>query len=171
MSITDRLREYADRLGNSRDPWCGIARDLSSIADAIEQEVGGMRDFCERLDDAATKREDVTLWGVDYTALPLDADGVPIHVGDVMEWVDPDGEVTVTCTVDAVGVECFFAWDAANCRYAQKCANAYRHHHEPTVEDVLREFAAKVEPSWRVTELPNATLAEYAKRLRLAGDE
>lgn len=40
----------------------------------------------------------------------------------------------------------------------------------PTVEDVLREFAAKIEPSWCVTELPNATLAKYAAKLRLAED-
>ena len=103
--------------------------------------------------------------------LPVDADGVPIRIGDVMEWVDIEGTVEVVCTVDAVGVDCFFAWDAANCRYAQKDANAYRHHRPPTVEDVLAEFADKVCNSGHQWGLDaKDTIAEYAAKLRLVGD-
>ena len=43
-----------------------------------------MQEFCGRIEQAAANREDVTLWGVDYVALPVDADGVPIHVGDTV---------------------------------------------------------------------------------------
>lgn len=43
--------------------------------------------FAKRIEDAAMRREDVTLFGVDYMANPFDAEGVPIHVGDEMEWM------------------------------------------------------------------------------------
>lgn len=184
MESIDKLRKYVTGgAGQGISIICekNILKDLDNIEREVEQlrdreyqngreDARGAVEFADRLCRAAECREDVTLWGVDYTPLPVDADGVPIHVGDVLEWVDPDGEVTVTCTVDAVGVGCFFAWDAANCRYAQKCANAYRHHHAPTVEDVLREML----DAWG--ELPaeetnEAIVAEYAARLTLRGDE
>lgn len=164
MSITDELRTWM--YGHTVN--CSDNRiALVAIADRIDAEVAEMQAFCDRLKEAAESREDVTLWGTDYVALPVDADGSPIHVGDVMEWCDPDGEVTVTCEVDAVGVECFFAWDGANGRYAQKCANAYRHHHPPTVEDVLTEFADEVRRCCDTAD----TIAEYAAKLRLAGED
>lgn len=82
MSITDELREwFKDRLfmGN------GYA-ELTAIADRIDAEhesacaeaygsgvesvaLPDMSAFCERLREAAERREDVTLWGVDYVAL------------------------------------------------------------------------------------------------------
>lgn len=156
MSITDELRDwFKDRLfmGN------GYA-ELTAIADRIDE---AHKHAIAYVDD----RDPVTMAEHGWIRLPVDADGVPIHVGDVMEWCDPDGEVTVTCEVDAVGVECFFAWDGANCRYAQKCANVYRHHHEPTVEDVLREFADEVRRCCDTAD----TIAEYAAKLRLKEDE
>jgi predicted Ser/Thr protein kinase len=45
-----------------------------------------------------------------------------------------------------------------------------RHHHEPTVEDVLREFAAKLIERGELTNGGAQTIAEYAAKLRLAGD-
>ena len=144
MKSIEDLRDWAKHYNSTG------CRDILMFADAIEAELA------ER-----------------YIALPVDAECEPIHVGDVMEWCDPDGEVTVTCEVDAVGVECFFAWDGANGRYAQKCANAYRHHHAPTVEDVLREFANEcLTYATCVDDHEVADAIElYAKRLRLAGEE
>lgn len=214
MESIEALREYAGRFGNSHDPWSGIARDLSSIADAIEREVGCMRDFCERLDDAATKREDVTLWGVDYMPLPVDADGVPIHVGgydagfasaddliaqheDAMAehgWVrlpvDEDGDVlhigelvdemlpfggyaapapidTMELSRGASGYRWMVKLDAENSAFISP--KLLRHYHAPTVEDVLREFADAMSNTHPV-DVP-ARIAEYAAKLRLAGDE
>ena len=177
MSITDELREWMfDHTVNCSDDRIALV----AIADRIDAEHeskvsywqetsykdGYDEGFASADDYFTDKRETLREHG--WVKLPVDADGVPIHVGDVMEWCDPDGEVTVTCEVDAVGVECFFAWDGANGRYAQKCANAYRHHHPPTVEDVLDEFVAR----WMDThhdDLP-ALKAEYAAKLRLAGE-
>ena len=124
--------------------------------------------FCDRLKAAVDEREDVTLWGVDYTPLPTDADGVPIHVGDVMEnIVCPPVHREVT----GVGVECFYGWDEGNGRYSQFGANCYRHHRIQTVEDVLREFAAKLCIRDGFPTATEETFAEYAAKLTLRGDE
>ena len=113
-----------------------------------------------------------------YMMLPKDADGVPVHVGDVMdyagdvmEWIDPGGDYSLTCEVCAVGIDCFFAWDKINGRFAQKDARAYRHYHAPTVEDVLTEFAAKLIEHGGLTNGAAQTIAEYAAKLRLAGEK
>ena len=179
MERTDaiaRLTSYAlDRTASDFD------RDaLLDIADAIEREAKANRvdaytkgydEGFASADDWAAQHEDA-MAEHGWVRLPVDAEGECIHVGDVMEWVDIEGTVEVVCTVDAVGVDCFFAWDAANCRYAQKHANAYRHHHAPTVEDVLREFADRVCNSGHQWGLDaDTTIAEYAAKLRLAGDE
>lgn len=128
------------------------------------------REFAHRIEECARNREDVTLWGVDYTALPVDADGVPIRVGDVMEnIVCPSVHREVT----GVGVECFYGCDEGNGRYSQFDVVCYRHHHAPTVEDVLREFAAQVTNGQHIhgaIEIEQAVI-ECASKLRLAGDE
>ena len=109
--------------------------------------------------------------------LPKDADGEPVHVGDVMEWVRyEDDDPTIVRKVSAVGADVFFAWSDEQGRYAQYEAHAYRHHHKPTVEDVLTELTDEV---WNrccigmtasdsgIREL----VAEYAAKLRLAEED
>lgn len=85
MGITDELRhEVADYpFRDNRD-----FAIFEAVADRIDAEHERTVGFCKRLEDAAAKREDVEIFGVEYTALPLDADGEPIRVGDVMEGVD-----------------------------------------------------------------------------------
>ena len=96
-------------------------------------------------------------------------------LGDRMEWAN--GTFTIHelkfteggCTT----------WDSERgyTVHADEC-----HHHKPTVEDVLREFAEKMNENmglytgevidadeWRSAD--SATIAEYAAKLRLAGDE
>ncbi len=144
MESIDRLREWADEL------ICHptTLTRLTTIADDIEREAA------------------------DMVPLPVDADGVPIHVGDVMEnIVCPPVHREVT----GVGVECFYGWEEGNGRYSQFGANCYRHHHAPTVEDVLREFASDIADvlggdDFRLDD-SDELFAEYAAKLRLAGDE
>ena len=168
MSITDELRKEARGFG--RYVYTAPQADcLTAIADRIDAEHQKCIDAM--WEDAKSHLSDESLTEQGWIRLPKDADGEPIRVGDVMEWVDIEGTVEVVCTVDAVGVDCFFAWDAANCRYAQKDANAYRHHRPPTVEDVLAEFADKVCNSGHQWGLDaKDTIAEYAAKLRLVGD-
>ena len=170
MSITDELRKVAAKTECANGRCEKLYRgDLEHIADRIDAEHQKCIDAM--WEDAKSHLSDESLTEQGWIRLPKDADGEPIRVGDVMEWVDIEGTVEVVCTVDAVGVDCFFAWDAANCRYAQKDANAYRHHRPPTVEDVLAEFADKVCNSGHQWGLDaKDTIAEYATKLRLVGD-
>ena len=177
MSITDELREIARKnllgpIDYGKEGFTKIGyKKLLAIADRIDAEhkrvVRERRRSCVYYDPERhyCSYHDFDVSG--YVELPKDADGEYIHIGDVMEWIDLEGKVSVTCTAEAVGVDAFIAWDKANGRYAQKCATAYRHYHAPTVEDVLREFFSRY-----VTTKPkdedDAIIAEYAAKLRLA---
>ena len=199
MRSIDNLREYALTAASVNATTRAV---LAGYIDEIEREVEELRDrgyrngredaegaveFADRLKASATNRADVTLFGVDYTALPVDADGVPIHVGDVMEADDGTtfevehislyqwgwrcvGEGTdrsgVTCTAHAIPDGC-------------------RHYHAPTVEDVLREFVERLDEIGSEDDCAGvdeqecracirrdiaAAYAEYAAKLRLAGE-
>ena len=185
MSITDELREWARGFENV---WVKPASKeivvttgtsmpvdhvnmrlfIEGMLDRVDAEHERTVGFCKRLEDAAAKREDVEIFGVEYTALPLDADGEYIHIGDVMEWCD-SGE---TLTVEGIGSDVLFYIDGEN---AEWTAARNKRHHAPTVEDVLREFADEV---WnRCCEGATASdsgidelVAECAAKLRLAGE-
>ena len=118
------------------------------------------REFAHRIEKCARNREDVTLFGVDYTALPVDADGIPWHVGDMTE----NGNVVNGMTID------FHGWHFTGTRNDIDPA-IHRHYvPKPTVEDVLREFVARTQMLGCVED-EYALVAEYAAKLRLAGDE
>ena len=134
------------------------------------KSLGKLRQIAEKLEDRMTIITEsdciplsMTLWQVAneiereiaerYMELPVDADGVPIHVGDVLE----RGYV-----VDYVAPN----WCLATGRgamYADMC-----HHVKPrTLEDVLKELACDVRREW----VENAPLAEhvyseYADKIR-----
>ena len=104
----------------------------------------------------------------------LDADEVPVCIGDRMEWVRyKDDDPTIVRTVSGIGNGVFFAWSDEQGRYAQYKANAYRHHHALTVEDVLREFANEcLTYATCVDDHEVADAIElYAAKLRLAEGE
>ena len=164
--ITQELRDYCEH-HVSLSVHCGAILDMCDNIDAIhkalEDASAEMREFCNRLEDAAKKREDLTIFGTDYTALPLDADGVPIHVGDVMD----------TSAFGTVEVEGFIHSAIAFYNYnedqqARLCTSPAKlcHHHKPTVADVLREFADGIKD--QNADFTELAIAEYAKRLKLA---
>jgi len=142
MESIDKLREYVENVSRMSISLMARATLLGMVRD-IECEVA------------------------DMVSLPVDADGVPIHVGDVME--------NIVCPpvhreVGGVGVECFYGWDKGNGRYSQFDVACYRHHHAPTVEDVLREFGIDWEHESDCEDRA-ALLKEYAAKLRLKEDE
>ena len=194
MSITDELRKEARGLGGyvyTREQ----AEHLTAIADRIDAEhQKAMSRAGQLLADAEKDRDynyanwqeckqkvlqgNITIGELNakiehlMDELPhcMDADNVPVCIGDRMEWVRyKDGDPTIVRTVSGIGNGVFFAWSDEQGRYAQYEAHAYRHHHAPTVEDVLREMLDK----WG--ELPSnmtneAIVAEYAAKLQLRGD-
>ena len=164
--ITQALREYIERHPTMMHAvgLTDLCDNIDAIHKSLEDEYADMRTFVDRLSDAADKREDVDLWDTNYTALPLDADGVPIHIGDVMEWCDSGEKLTV----EGIGSDVLFYIEGENAEWT--AARNKRHHHEPTVEDVLAEFAAKLIERGELTNGAAQTIAEYAAKLRLAGD-
>ena len=135
MSITDELREFVVGMlfrGESHER-------LVAIADRI---------------DAALEEE--------YIELPKDADGVPIHVGDVMEnVVHPPTRRKVT----GVGVECFYAWEDGCGRHSQFGANCYRHVQPDSWERIIEDAMEAYQFDDGSSEPSIGSLVERCKRL------
>lgn len=199
VSITDELLEWWVRKFPVMDKK--LHEEFAAIANRIDvahraaleklaaqlDDTSEMREFCERLEEAAKGHEDVQLWGVDYTPTegakdfadnvpamfvqcPVDADGLPIHVGDVMEW-PTTGETFEVAGIGGFNGNTLFYINEESDTCEWTCAWDKRHHAK-TVEDVLREFAFHVCDSSHQWGLDAAgTIAEYAKRLRLAEED
>lgn len=116
--------------------------NYEAIADEIEQEVS------ER-----------------YMELPLDADGVPIRVGDVLT----DGEYKFKVfELAAFGDG---SWSIRNEDGNAWAACDVTHHHEPTVEDVLREMHLEIDRRCERGSIDYDELfAKYAAKLQLRED-
>lgn len=181
MSITDELREFieshlylgATALGGWKEAAFAIADRIdeaheSSYKDGYDEGAADILAFCDRLQEAAQGHEDVTLWGVDYVALPVDADGEPWHIGD---------EIVNEHNAHATVSEITYKGNGRWMLHAEPNLNFYaelaRHYYPPTVEDVLREFANEcLTYATCVDDHEVADAIElYAKRLRLAGDD
>lgn len=177
MSITDELREWLkDRIfmGN------GYA-ELTAIADRIDAEheskVSYWQDasykdgydegFASADDYFTDKRETLKEHG--WVKLPVDADGVPIHVGDKVTEHEDGHTFKVDGFMDWDGEWWVFMRDGI-----QAPASRCTHYHEPTVEDVLEGFARAYDDIGGrpdEDELWRKILAEYAAKLRLAERE
>ena len=148
-TITDELMGYASMC----DSWERTSLDV--IADRIDAEHERVR--AESIIDMTDERMAEHGW---YRALC--ADRKPMLLGDRMEWAN--GTFTIHelrfteggCTT----------WDSEHgyTVNADEC-----HHHAPTVEDVLTEFGIDWEYEDNCEDRA-ALLAEYAAKLRLAGD-
>lgn len=175
MRSIDNLREWWRDRFPVMDRQLGC--DFREHIDAIEFEVKALVDerdllktqweagvdFDQRLEACADNREDVTLWGVDYTPLPVDADGEPWHINDEFE-VDEG-----IAHVNGIGDNRLYYIDNDGMQWTR--ADNKRHHHAPTVEDVLTEMVAKVIDRGELTNGAAQTIAEYAAKLTLRGDE
>ena len=99
-----------------------------------------------------------------HMELPMDADGVPIRVGDkVADWDTP--RLVVAVSEDSI---CLAGYESDS-YYRMRVAKNHRHHHKPTVEGVLREFVSEFNRD--DTELCDEEIIErFAAKLRLADD-
>lgn len=191
MSITDELREWVKSLytPNSGE----LKLQAERIADRIDAEhqkaldewkaehgqmwlKGYSECHAELLEGNETLASDLERCG--WIRLPVDADDVPIHVGDKMEFCAFDIEHPVIRTVDGIGKDVFFAWCGER-GYQQHDAKRYRHYTPPTVEDVLLE-ACKAYHGLMVESMSDVAhdmpassevIAEYAAKLRLRGED
>lgn len=179
MSISDELREYA------HDCCARIDDDIHAIADRIDAAhqkaldewkakhgqmwlKGYSECHAELLEGNETLASDLERCG--WVRLPVDADGVPIHVGDEMCNTHKDGFMAKRVT--GLCLHSGGRWTAQvdEVRLRWHDADKLRHYTPPTVEDVLEEFFGKAN-------LPDGTqtraelVAEYAAKLRLAGED
>lgn len=189
-TITDELRTRADEIaqaampcGNSPD-YASVRRKIFGIADRIDEEhekVLGCK-VARAISVGEDGTEFVSMPAKElsehYVELPVDADGEYIHIGDVLAPpADCDDYVplqVMRLTYDGYEEEWFFDGEAGGfCGMAGQHMDVagWTHHHAPTTEDVLREFAEKITDS----QIPGVhptyaeAIAEYAKRLTLAG--
>lgn len=167
MSITDELRELQEH-------WKGIIGEggqvvIANIADRIDAE------HKKQMADAFTKGVidgiDMAEHSTEYAKLPVDADGEVIHIGDVMERMERCGKVVALQLSDN-------PWEDGNHwaiqlegEKAPTVLDAFFHHHEPTVEDVLREFALEIDPSADIAVTGAETIKKFAAKLQLKETE
>lgn len=188
MESIERLREYIN--GTTISTW--TRNYIDQHIDAIEREVEDelkakdgqmwLRGYGEgydagfaSTDDWAAQHEDA-MAEHGWVRLPVDAEGEVIHIGELVDEKLPFGGYAPPAPIDtmelsrgASGYRWMVKLDAEN--RALVSPKLLRHHRAPTVEDVLREFAAEVETAGGVMELPDAAFAEYAAKLALRGDE
>lgn len=146
MSITDELRKYvADNRAIYMTPFA--AKCLIGIADSIDAEHQKAIRELNNLADASV-------------LLPVDADGVTWNVGDR----DEDDNTVIELKLTSSG------WCVITDGGLFYRPDIHRHHHAPTVEDVLREFYSRYCITKPKKE-DDAIIAEYAAKLRLAGDD
>lgn len=150
MSITDELREWAKE-HLSRNSILAIAdridaehekaiRELNNLADAIA-------DSCVQL--------------------PKDTGGEYIHEHDKVDWRDHAGTWHENATVVAVCNDGCYVMDGTVFHVHK---SDIRHHHKPTVEDVLREFGERYCDTVDGCAEESELFAEYAAKLQLRGD-
>ena len=183
MESIDRLREYVH--GN-----CATEneRAILRMADSIEREVEDelkikdgqtwLRGYGECHAELMEGNEVIAadLEKAGWVKLPVSEDGDVLHIGELVDEKLPFGGYAAPAPIDtmelsrgASGYVWMMKLDAEN--RALVSPKLLRHHRAPTVEDVLREFAAEVETAGGVMELPDAAFAEYAAKLALRGDE
>ena len=170
MSITDELREWVREAENDGvifvdpdSPHSDIP-ELLGIADRIDEQ--HKHAVMSAMNDALYHANDESMAELGWLRLPKDADGVSIYVGDRLDGYGKTIEVVEL----RYGRSGWVIVSRDGNAYADTFA--FTHHHEPTVEDVLREFAEKITDS----QIPNVhptyeeAIAEYTAKLRLAGD-
>lgn len=110
-----------ESIGNLRNIAYGYApnirRQVNMACDEIEQEIAEH-----------------------YIELPVDADGVPIHVGDVIQFVNEQGGTGAKVEVCAISKHYAYYGEGKHFYKASMC----RHVNPRTLEDVLKELANEV---------------------------
>jgi len=161
--ITGELRSYVRKATSTSDNcwWtatdtqnvCDICDDIDSVHARLESDytrVKAERDSMAAALDAA-QGEHAYAPESHYMMLPKDADGVPIHVGDVMEGVDKYDSlkkvmgkvITVSFESDGITEVAIQAWNSDGKSwhrvYLDPNASVYRHHVADTWERIIMD--------------------------------
>lgn len=162
MIITDELREYVGNFYLFR--YKDVREKLDAIADRIDEKHYDTQ--ADAYDNGANYVfNNPTLFGL--MPLPKDADGRVINIGDELDGYGyPYGgsycKAIVNETMILVGEK-----DSSYTTWLMWDARSVRHHHETTVEDVLREFALEIDPSADIAVTGAETIKKFAAKLQL----
>lgn len=173
MAITDELRhniEGAEQLYGRECPR------LRAIADRIDEEHKKAMDDSYRDGYQEGKRDGDDDWYEEHESYleehgwyqVLDADKQVIYADDELFWKEC-GDSAGRVTAIGVGKRAGWIWtmeDGCKVSIGHEVSKL-RHYHAPTVENLLREFICDHEEGVR-DEVD--LIAEYAAKLRLAGD-
>lgn len=113
--------------------------------------------WCDSIKNAYAENNDKGMGELGWVKLPVDADGVTIRVGDVLDGYGKTIEVVEL----RYGRSGWVLISRDGNGYADTFA--FTHHHAPTVEDVLREFAYGLG-----VPVADSYVAAAATKLRLA---
>ena len=176
FAIADRIdAEHEEALREAYAKGCedgiGVANKADMRAEYLRGKNDGYDEGFASADDWLAQHEDA-MAEHGWVRLPVDADGEVVRIGDVMVMAShPFGCEDKPLVVDRMelsrgmhGEVWCLALDTDRSCWTQ--AAVLRHYHAPTVEDVLREFADEVQRCCDTAD----TIAEYAAKLRLAGD-
>ena len=187
MSITDELRTGGIyRFPSNRRVF--TEEELTAIADRIDAEheakvsywhgasyKDGYDEGFASADDWLGQHEDA-MAEHGWVKLPVSEDGDVLHIGELVDEKLPFGGYAAPAPIDTMELSrgaSGYVWmvklDAEN--RALVSPKLLRHHHEPTVEDVLREMLEQaVGYSDAHTTVALNAIAEFAAKLRLADD-
>jgi len=149
-AIHANLERENDRLKCELDRVLGELDDMHKT-DGISDNSGGFMQNAERHAWAPESH---------YVMLPKDATGEPIHAGDVLDGYGKTIEVVEL----RYGRSGWVLISRDGNGYADTFA--FTHHHEPTVEDVLRKFAEGLG-----VPVADSYIAASAAKLQLKEDE
>ena len=179
MSITDELREWAEEFWEFAYSKFGDKAKLLEIADRIDAEheakvsywqgasyKDGYDEGFASADDWLGQHEDA-MAEHGWVRLPVDADGECIRVGERVQLIGNDPSTVSHMSLADDGWRVYMKYDGGIGTGSGE-PKRIRHHHKPTVEDVLREFADGIKD--QNADFTELAIAEYAKRLQLAGD-
>ena len=159
VSITDELCEYVSTA--DRDVYTGKLLAIADRIDAAHEEA--MQREHESAYDAGYAEHEDAMAEHGWVRLPKDADGEYIHIGDRMENNERVARIVLT---DGSWEPSVYLSKLPNFLHERFC-HEISHYHGPTVEDVLHSFICDVEEDVRDE---REIIAEYAAKLRLAGD-
>ena len=160
MAITDELREWV--VANLMSTW---SDRLIDIADHIDEEYAEAQHRWMAELDAARDKDG-------WIQLPVDAEGMPIHIGDVMNDMLPIKDYAEPAAVDTIKLcRDLTGWlvklDAKDSTFINPM---FLCHHKETVEDVLKQFAVEVERAGSAFDVADNVWTRFATKLRLADD-
>jgi hypothetical protein len=144
-----------------RDKFTDLCDAIDAVHANLERENESLR---RELDRVLGEQEDRDGW----VELPKDADGEVWHVGDfVVGEINPRNPKAIERMI-WYGPDS--GWQLETNTIIYPCPDRPRHHHAPTVEDVLTEFGIDWDHESDCEDRA-ALLNEYAAKLRLAEGE